>query len=281
MCILRCGNCKKVGHQTRECRAAIAPNTQRAPVGNQQGIICYECGRPGHFRRDCPKLRKSDPWETDRKQNGKIRLENHTGGTKTTAQERVLGHQFRHRSNALLSLVVFDVIIGLDWLAEITIALNRFVRREGLAGYLPYSSKDFQKIVVLDKVDQKGGIRHGEKRQKLHSVVEAKKLLSDFECEIRISRKGERGGDCLCKERSKPLRVRALVMTIGLNLPKQILSAQSEARKGRELTSNEDLQARINKLEPRADGTLCLNNRSWIPCLGDLRALIMHESHIS
>ncbi|GKB75827.1 putative reverse transcriptase domain-containing protein [Tanacetum coccineum] len=33
------------------------------------------------------------------------------------------------------------------------------------------------------------------------------------------------------KERNKPLRVRFLVMTIGLNLPKQILSAQSEARK--------------------------------------------------
>nr|GFC53679.1 putative reverse transcriptase domain-containing protein [Tanacetum cinerariifolium] len=37
----------------------------------------------------------------------------------------------------------------------------------------------------------------------------------------------------------------------------------------------------INKLEPRADGTLCLKNRSWIPCIGDLRALIMHESHKS
>ncbi|GJW94854.1 putative reverse transcriptase domain-containing protein [Tanacetum coccineum] len=36
---------------------------------------------------------------------------------------------------------------------------------------------------------------------------------------------------------------------------------------------------RIHKA--RADGTLCLNNRSWIPCLGDLRALIMHESHKS
>ncbi|GKE05747.1 putative reverse transcriptase domain-containing protein, partial [Tanacetum coccineum] len=34
----------------------------------------------------------------------------------------------------------------------------------------------------------------------------------------------------------------------------------------------------IDKLEPRADGTLCLNNRSWILCFGDLRALIMHES---
>ncbi|GJS56724.1 integrase, catalytic region, zinc finger, CCHC-type containing protein [Tanacetum coccineum] len=30
-----------------------------------------------------------------------------------------------------------------------------------------------------------------------------------------------------------------------------------------------------------ADGTLCLNNRSWLPCYGDLRALIMHESHKS
>ncbi|GJS10246.1 putative reverse transcriptase domain-containing protein [Tanacetum coccineum] len=44
---------------------------------------------------------------------------------------------------------------------------------------------------------------------------------------------------------------------------------------------NEDLCGMINKLEPRIDGTLCLNNRSWIPCLGDLRALIMHESHKS
>ncbi|GKB55782.1 hypothetical protein Tco_0911968 [Tanacetum coccineum] len=33
------------------------------------------------------------------------------------------------------------------------------------------------------------------------------------------------------KERIKPLRVRALVMTIGLDLPKQILNAQTKARK--------------------------------------------------
>ncbi|GJX76695.1 putative reverse transcriptase domain-containing protein [Tanacetum coccineum] len=42
-----------------------------------------------------------------------------------------------------------------------------------------------------------------------------------------------------------------------------------------------DLHGMINKLEPRADRTLCLNNRSWIPHFGDLRALIMHESHKS
>nr|GEZ68286.1 hypothetical protein [Tanacetum cinerariifolium] len=44
---------------------------------------------------------------------------------------------------------------------------------------------------------------------------------------------------------------------------------------------NKDLHDMINKLEPRADGTLCLNNRSWIPCIVDLRALILHESHKS
>nr|GEX35098.1 reverse transcriptase domain-containing protein [Tanacetum cinerariifolium] len=82
------------------------------------------------------------------------------------------------------------------------------------------------------------------------------------------------------KERSKPLQVRALVMTIGLNLPKQILGAQSEAKK-EENFINEYLHGMINNLEPRADETLCLNNQSWILCFGDLRALIMHESHKS
>nr|GEY71589.1 putative reverse transcriptase domain-containing protein [Tanacetum cinerariifolium] len=35
------------------------------------------------------------------------------------------------------------------------------------------------------------------------------------------------------------------------------------------------------RLEPRVDGTLCLNERSWLPCYGDLRSMIMHESHKS
>ncbi|GJU29340.1 putative reverse transcriptase domain-containing protein [Tanacetum coccineum] len=107
-------------------------------------------------------------------------------------------------------------------------------------------------------------------------------LLSDYDCEIRYHPgKANVVADALSrKERIKPLRVRALVMTIGLNLPKQILNAQTEARKEENFV-NEDLQGMINKLEPRADGTLCLNNRSWIPCFGELRALIMHESHKS
>ncbi|GKB57395.1 putative reverse transcriptase domain-containing protein, partial [Tanacetum coccineum] len=67
-CTMRCGNCKRVGHMTRDCKVTVTPNTQRAPVKNQSGIVCYECGRPGHFRKDCPKLRNQNRG----KKNGKI-----------------------------------------------------------------------------------------------------------------------------------------------------------------------------------------------------------------
>ncbi|GJR57317.1 putative reverse transcriptase domain-containing protein [Tanacetum coccineum] len=113
-------------------------------------------------------------------------------------------------------------------------------------------------------------------------------LLSDYDCEICYHpEKANVVADALShKERIEPLRVRALVMTISLDLPKRILEAQIKAQKLENLM-NEDVGGMIRKdipkekLEPRTDGTLCLHDRSWLPCYGNLRSVIMHESHKS
>ncbi|GKB30532.1 putative reverse transcriptase domain-containing protein [Tanacetum coccineum] len=94
-------------------------------------------------------------------------------------------------------------------------------------------------------------------------------LISDYDCEIRYHpRKENVVADALGrKERAKPLQVRALVMTIGLDLPKQILEAQTEERKPENLeaedvggmlveTPQEAENPKKEKLEPHADGTL-------------------------
>ncbi|GJZ60559.1 ribonuclease H-like domain-containing protein [Tanacetum coccineum] len=91
-------------------------------------------------------------------------------------------------------------------------------------------------------------------------------LLSDYDCDILYHLgKANVVVDALsCKERIEPLRVRALVMTIGLDLPKQILKAQIETLKPENL-EKEDVGGMImrdipkEKLEPCADGTLLLD----------------------
>nr|GEZ72666.1 putative reverse transcriptase domain-containing protein [Tanacetum cinerariifolium] len=105
-------------------------------------------------------------------------------------------------------------------------------------------------------------------------------------------REGECVVDALSRKERVPLRVRALVMTIGLDLPKQILKAQTEARKPENI-KNEDAGGmlienaknpeviRTEKLAPSEDGTLCLNNRSWLPYYGDLQTVVMYESYKS
>ncbi|GJS57596.1 putative reverse transcriptase domain-containing protein [Tanacetum coccineum] len=175
----------------------------------------------------------------------------------------------------------------------------------GLAGApilaLPDGSKDF--IVYCDaSIKGLGDVLM--QRDKLQHILNQKELnmrqhrwlelLSDYDCEIRYHPgKANVVANALSrKERIKPLRVRSLVMTIGLNLPKQIVNAHTEAQK-LENIKNKDVggmlirnlkdpeKLRTEKLEPCADGTLCLNGRSWLPFYGDLRTVIMHESHKS
>ncbi|GJW42308.1 RNA-directed DNA polymerase, eukaryota [Tanacetum coccineum] len=52
-CTVKCGNYKKIGHMTRDCRNPTAARNQRT-------LTCYEFGNPGHYRSDCPKLKNQN-----------------------------------------------------------------------------------------------------------------------------------------------------------------------------------------------------------------------------
>ncbi|GJX88940.1 putative reverse transcriptase domain-containing protein [Tanacetum coccineum] len=57
-CTVKCTKCKRVGHLTRECRVPTAAANQSAPMANQRNMVtCYECGKLGHYKSDCPKLK--------------------------------------------------------------------------------------------------------------------------------------------------------------------------------------------------------------------------------
>ncbi|GKE34466.1 reverse transcriptase domain-containing protein, partial [Tanacetum coccineum] len=106
--------------------------------------------------------------------------------------------------------------------------------------------------------------------------------IADYNCEIRNHpRKANVVADALSqKERIKPLRVRSLVMAIHPKLPSQILKAQTEALKEENIKAK-NLRGMDKAFEIHPDGTRCIKNRCWLPLFGNLKDLIMHESHKS
>ncbi|GJW60568.1 reverse transcriptase domain-containing protein [Tanacetum coccineum] len=52
-CTVKCTNCKRVGHLTRDCRSPTSTN-------NQRNLTCYKFGDQGHYRSDCPELKNQN-----------------------------------------------------------------------------------------------------------------------------------------------------------------------------------------------------------------------------
>ncbi|GKE34645.1 reverse transcriptase domain-containing protein, partial [Tanacetum coccineum] len=140
----------------------------------------------------------------------------------------------------------------------------------GLAGYYRRFIKGFLKIAKsMTKLTQKGiKFDWGEKEENTFQLIKQKlcsapilALLEgseDFVVYYDASHKGL-SVVLMQREKSEALKLE--------NIKKEDVGGMSRRDISKE------------KLKPRADGTVCLNGRSWLPCYGDLRSVIMHESH--
>ncbi|GJX62768.1 putative reverse transcriptase domain-containing protein [Tanacetum coccineum] len=84
-------------------------------------------------------------------------------------------------------------------------------------------------------------------------------LLADYDCEICYHPgKANVVADALSRKKQiKPLRVRALIITVHPKLPSQILEAQNEALKEENIKA-ENLRGMHKSFEMRPDGTRCI-----------------------
>nr|GEX64018.1 hypothetical protein [Tanacetum cinerariifolium] len=120
-CTMNYGKCNKVGHMARDCKnAVVVPTTQRAPVVNQRVPTCFECGRLGHYRNECPKLKNQNRGNKAGKNTEEARGKAYVlGGGEANPDLNVvtgctlgfLGHPF-NVDLLPIELSSFDVIIG-------------------------------------------------------------------------------------------------------------------------------------------------------------------------
>nr|GEV17008.1 putative reverse transcriptase domain-containing protein [Tanacetum cinerariifolium] len=117
---------------------------------------------------------------------------------------------------------------------------------------------------IYSKIDLRSGYHHKKEHEghlkQILNLLKKEELYAKFsKCEFWISRVQFLGYVIDCRENIKNEDVCGMLIENAKN-PEAI---------------------RTKKLKPSADGTLCLNGRSWLLCYGDLQTVIMHESHKS
>ncbi|GJR08797.1 putative reverse transcriptase domain-containing protein [Tanacetum coccineum] len=112
------GNEGQFGHLTRDCKPAVpAAVNQRASVVNQRNTTCFECGRQGNFKKDCPKLKNQNHGNKHVIPEARGKAYAIGGGDAHSGSNIITGHPF-NIDLMPVKLGSFDVIISMDWLAN-------------------------------------------------------------------------------------------------------------------------------------------------------------------
>ncbi|GJS99890.1 ribonuclease H-like domain-containing protein [Tanacetum coccineum] len=141
LCTVKCGNCKRVGHMTGDCRTPIPVTNQRDRVANHKALVtCYECGKQGHYQSECLKLKKQN--HGNQVGNGELREEHmHCEEENPTKTIMLLRITEKKTEKKLEEKRLEDVPIMRDFLE---------VFPEDFLGLPPTRQVEFQIYLVLD-----------------------------------------------------------------------------------------------------------------------------------
>ncbi|GJX06399.1 putative reverse transcriptase domain-containing protein [Tanacetum coccineum] len=108
-CTVKCEKCNQVGHMVRDYMNIVAATTtQRALVVNQRVPTYFECGRQGHYRNECPKLKNQTCGNKAGKKTNEARGKAYVlGGGKANPDSNVIMGTFL--LNNLYASMLFDL----------------------------------------------------------------------------------------------------------------------------------------------------------------------------
>ncbi|GJZ42214.1 putative reverse transcriptase domain-containing protein [Tanacetum coccineum] len=250
-CAPKCHKCNQFGHLGRDCKNPPNVNTE----ANQRA--CFECGAQGHFKKDCPKLKNNN------------NRGNQVGNAKL--RQRCMPWAMQGQTRTTMSYGSFRE--GFDYsgieqtYSEETATLSKDQMNYSTSCKCRPISWPFMRVAEIHQPYWmlKEGFGHcDDAKSKVAELITIAKL--------RYHPGRRMLCDALSRKERETTRVRALVMTICLVLNKISLKLRlkNEIRRKNQKevvggilveNSKDPEKLRTEKLEPRADGTMCLNGR--------------------